>query len=123
MNLNFSKLNNVLRNAILIPSVLAYSAASNALDKMDLTQDASGGKDFSAVAEKQDTNFGLAGTLVCLFFALAGIVIAGIGIFSIYKAGKDGARESAGPGVIALCCGGALTSVSVLVWVIKNSII
>lgn len=123
MNFNLLKLNNVLRNAILIPSIMVYSATSNAIDKMDLTQDVSGGKDFTDLADKQDNNLGVAGTLICMGFALAGIIIAGLGVLSIYKAGKEGSRESATPGFIALICGGLMTSISVLVWIIKNSII
>ncbi|MEA9392219.1 hypothetical protein SJI19_16970 [Acerihabitans sp. TG2] len=123
MKLSIPSLNNFLNKTILSSSIFIYSTASKAIDKMDLTSDASGGKSFSDFADRQDQNIGIGATLVCLIFALFGLLLVGWALNRFHKAGKSEGRESAVPGVIALLCGGALFVVSTIAGLVKNSII
>ena len=123
MKISMNTLKSKVGNTLLYSCVLIYSSISSALDKYDLTSDASGGKDFEAIVEKQDSNLGYGGALLILFFGLCGLGLVGFGIFSLNKAGKTDGRESSKAGFISIILGGALTAVAVITGIIKNSIV
>jgi len=123
MKFNLKSINSKLSTALIFSSALIYSNASLALDKLDLTQDASGGKNIQDVMNTQDDNFGYGAAMAVVIFCFIGLILIGGGIHVIVKAGKDGAREKPMGGIISIIGGGALFSIAVIAGIIRNSIV
>jgi hypothetical protein len=123
--MRFSKdvLDKNFKNIILSASVIIYCKASYAVDSMDLTSDASGGKTFSDVATSASSNFGILGTLFCAFFTLIGLCIVGVCLMKLKRVAESDGRENPVGPIVGLVTGGLLTGVSVLTFLIKNSVI
>lgn len=123
MKFTFKTFNSKLRSAIIFSSAYIYTNACFALDKFDLTQDSSGGKNIQDVFKTQDDNIGYGASLTIIIFGLVGLFFIGGGIIAIVKAGKDGAREKPMGGVISIFGGGLLFSIAVIAGVLHNSIV
>jgi amino acid transporter len=93
-----------------------------ALQQTDSTQDSSGGKTFTQMATDADNTRQLVTTLILGVFALFGIIMAGMSIMSLHRAAKE-EREKPTGAVVGLICGGAMTMVSIIVWVIHNQLV
>lgn len=123
MKITFKNIISKLRAPLIFSSAYIYTNACFALDKLDLTQDASGGKTIQDVFKTQDDNIGYGAALTIVIFGLIGLFLIGGGIHVIVKAGKDGAREKPMGGVISIFGGGLLFSIAVIAGIIRNSIV
>jgi hypothetical protein len=92
-----------------------------ALQQTDATQDSSGGKNFTQMATDADNARQLTTTLILGFFALIGIIMGGMSILALHRAAKE-EREKPVGAVVGLVCGGAMTMVSIIVWVVHNTL-
>jgi hypothetical protein len=108
---------------LLITGGLPLTALA-ALEKTDLTQDTSGGKNVSNVFENVDSSQQEFTTVFIGLLALTGLILFGRGLYSLYKNTKDERNnESAFGPIMAIIVGGALTGASVLVWMVRNQLI
>jgi len=98
------------------------SPASFALANTDLTQDTSGGKTISTVATNIDNTRQIGTTVVLGIFTLVGVLMVAGSLISLHKAAKD-EREKPTSAVVGLAVGSCLTAVSVIMWLVRNSVI
>ena len=104
-----------------LTAVGLYSAVANAqLRKVDLSQDASGGKDLNDTMNKAGTVLDNSTSLLLLGAALVGAIITMVSLYTIYKAGKD-EREKPVSAVIGVFVGGAFLAVPIIMWLVRNS--
>ncbi len=99
---------------VLAPPVFAVQAT-------DATQDSSGGKNFTQVAGNIDQARQIGTTVLLGIFALVGIIMAGMSILALHRASKE-EREKPTGAVVGLICGGAMTMVSMIVWIVHNTL-
>lgn len=92
-----------------------------ALQSTDATQDSSGGKNFNSVATNIDTARQVGTTVILGVFALVGIIMAGMSILALHRASKE-EREKPTGAVVGLIAGGAMTMVSMIVWIVHNTL-
>jgi hypothetical protein len=79
-----------------------------------------GTKDLSALATKAGATAQSFADLAIILFTFVGVLIFGISLFGLYKAGKED-RESPKGAIFGLLVGGALTSVVLLLGMSRNT--
>ena len=97
------------------------STSTFALDKLDLTDDLSGGKTLEDIAENANDSFGWGMTLFLAGCTATGIIICGASLYKLKKAGEEGSREGYGGPIFGLVIGGFMTAVGVLTFAVKGT--
>lgn len=108
-------------NMLIASAALLASQGTLALNKIDLTNDTSGGKNFDNIAANID---GAAQTGAALFIQIVtimGFVVVAISLWTLYKASKD-EREKPTSAIVGLFIGGAMAAVGTIMWIMKNTI-
>ena len=105
---------------LLAVTVLHTGLVQAALPKIDLTQDASGGKTLSDTAENAGNVIDSAVSLGMAIAALIGAILTIVSLYVIYKAGKD-EREKPTSAIIGIFVGGAMLAIPMIMWLSKNS--
>lgn len=107
--------------SLALTAVGLYTTAAHAqLKKVDLSQDAAGGKDLNDTMAKAGTVLDTSTSLLLLGAALVGAIITLVSLYTIYKAGKD-EREKPVSAVIGIFVGGAFLAVPIIMWLTRNS--
>lgn len=104
---------------------LAWITATSkafALNKIDLTQDTSGGKNLGDVAENIDSAGQTGASLLIGLCALGGFVVVAISLYALWKASKD-EREKPMGALVGLFIGGAMAAVGTIMWIMRNTIV
>ncbi|ABO60241.1 hypothetical protein Bcep1808_7364 (plasmid) [Burkholderia vietnamiensis G4] len=105
-------------------TVAMLSTVARADQQFDLNNisgtSGAGSADFTAWANKIKGYLQSGVNLVLLFFAAAGIVLCGTSIKKVYDANKDN-REPPKVAIIGIIVGAALTIVTVIIGIIRNS--
>lgn len=101
-------------------TLLHASLAQAALPKIDLTQDAAGGKTLSNTAENAGGIIDSGVSLGMAIVALIGFVLTGTSLYTIWKASKD-EREKPTSAIIGIFVGGAMLAIPTIMWLSKNS--
>jgi len=108
-------------NLLVCSAALLASQATFAINKIDLTTDTSGGKNFDNIADNID---GAAQTGAALFIqivTIVGFVVVAGSLWQLYKASKD-EREKPTSAIVGLFIGGAMAAVGSIMWIMKNTI-
>lgn len=113
----------VLTKIIFGLSSLSAAKSSFALDRMDLTQDLSGGKTLEDVGENVDKTLGWGLTLFLSFMVFIGIVIVSLSLLKLHKATKDNSHESPASAIFGIVIGGLMTAVGIITFMVKGSMI
>ncbi|WP_232452004.1 hypothetical protein [Burkholderia ubonensis] len=105
-------------------TVAMLSAVARADQQFDLNNisgtSGAGSADITAWVNKVKGYLQSGINLVILFFAASGIVLCGVSIKKVYDANKDN-REPPKVAIIGIITGAALTIVTVIVGIIRNS--
>jgi len=110
-----------MRLTVLMMSIIAAPSAF-AISKTDLTQDASGGKTFSDVAENIDSTAQEGATLLISLVSIGGFVVVAISLYTLWKASKD-EREKPMSAIVGLFIGGTMAAVGTVMWIMRNTIV
>lgn len=103
-------------------SLFVMCPTAFALDNTDLTQDKSGGKTISTMAQNADTTRQTVTTVFLGFLALIGAVIVAVSLLSLRKAAQD-EREKPTGAIVGLVIGGLLVAVPAIMWMVRNSLV
>lgn len=79
-----------------------------------------GSNDLTSLTKKGGETAQSFADFAIIIFALIGLVIFGLSLFAMYKAGKDD-RESPKGAIVGCLIGGALTAVTVLLGMTRNT--
>lgn len=112
---------NARAKALLAAVLLHAGLAQAALPKVDLTQDAAGGKTLSDTAEKAGGILDSAASVGLALAAFIGFIITFMSAYTIYKAGKD-EREKPTSAIIGIFVGGLLLAIPMIMWLTRNSL-
>lgn len=115
----------ILAHASLLAAAgVAWSGRARAINQTDLTQDKSGGKTFTNVADNIDVAAKTGASLMISLVALAGFVVVAISLYALWKASKDDSgREKPVSAIVGLFIGGAMAAVSTVMWIMKNTVV
>lgn len=126
MKHRINKLGEAVRNVgakLSLAAVLIHaSVAQAALPKVDLTQDASGGKNIGDVANNVGGGVDSLNSLALAIAAFAGLIITILSAYTIYKAGKE-EREKPTSAVVGIIVGGLMLAIPTIMWLSRNTII
>jgi len=108
---------------LLAVAVMAFvfTSPAFAVQSTDATQDSSGGKNLTSVATDADNARQIITTVILGGFALVGIIMAGMSVLALHRAAKE-EREKPTGAVVGLICGGLMTMVPILVWIVHNTL-
>ncbi|MBN3729363.1 hypothetical protein [Burkholderia sp. Tr-20390] len=105
-------------------TIAMLSAVARADQQFDLTNisgtSGAGSADITQAVNKYKGYLQSLITLVLLFFAASGVVLCGISIKKVYEANKDN-REPPKVAVIGIVVGAAMTIVTVIIGILRNS--
>lgn len=120
-----STIKKTIQNSISKATVLIFllTCKAHAIQRTDLTQDTSGGRTLTNVAENTDNLVGVFITLALSLFGLVGVIVFGLSLLSLHRASKEDGRERPTGAVVGLFIGGALIGLAVLIFIVRNSII
>jgi|GEM_PF-1378179 len=113
--------NIVMRLTMLMVGVIA-APSTFAISKTDLTEDRSGGKTFSQIADNIDKTAQEGATLLISLVSIGGFAVVAVSLYTLWKASKD-EREKPMSAVVGLFIGGLMAGVGTVVWVMRNTII
>ncbi|WP_323025696.1 DUF6750 family protein [Castellaniella sp.] len=102
-------------------TMLHAGLAQAALPKIDLTQDAAGGKDLNDTAANAGGLVDSGISLSILIAGLIGVILTIVSLYTIWKAGKD-EREKPTSAIIGIVVGGALLAITTIMWLSRNSL-
>jgi len=107
--------------ALLLAAVSTQTWADNQLSLTNISgSTGAGSNDVSALMTKGSTTLQNAVNFILIFFCFIGVVLFGSSIWAIYKANKD-QRESPKIAVIGIFVGAALTCVTLLIGLARNT--
>ena len=118
----FQKISSMYFHVMAMVGVTLMATPAFALNKIDLTQDASGGKSFDDIATNLDDASQTGAALIIQLVAVGGYVVVALSLYGLYKASKD-EREKPLPALVGLFIGGAMAAVGTILWVMKNTVI
>jgi hypothetical protein len=102
--------------------LLAGSNTAHAITTTDLTEDKSGGKTFSDIADNIDKTSKEGASLLIQLVSVGGFVVVALSIYTLWQASKD-EREKPLPAIIGLFVGGLMAAVGTVMWIMKNTVI
>ncbi|CND60620.1 hypothetical protein ACQIBV_003758 [Yersinia enterocolitica] len=114
--------NKINKLHILLYSIPFLTTNAFAIDKTDLTQDMSGGKDIGQVFTNMDNIGKQFVTLLLGLCVIVGACLVGISLTTLYKAAKD-EREKPMSAIVGLIVGGLFTAIPVILWISSNSLL
>lgn len=114
--------NNMLARVTMFMLSLSIAPSALALSKTDLTQDKSGGKTFSDIAENIDNTAQVGASLMISLVSIGGFVVVAISLYSLWKASKD-EREKPMSAVVGLFIGGLMAGVGSVMWIMRNTVL
>ena len=116
------KINSLYLQVMAMVGVALVATPASALQKIDLTQDASQGKNLQDIASNIDDASQTGAALIIQLVAVGGYVVVALSLYGLYKASKD-EREKPLPALVGLFIGGAMAAVGTILWIMKNTVI
>ncbi|ANN80818.1 DUF6750 family protein [Bordetella flabilis] len=107
---------------LLIAVSFHATVAQAALTRVDLTQDASGGKTLTNVAENGGNILDSVNSLMLAIAAFIGLIITIMSAYTIWKAAKD-EREKPTSAIVGIFIGGLMLAVPTIMWISRNSLL
>ncbi|ARR15297.1 MULTISPECIES: hypothetical protein [Xanthomonas] len=111
-----------LHMAMMAVAAFLAAPAAFAIDRTDLTQDTSGGKNLENIAENVDKASQTGATLFINLVTIGGFVVVAICLYTLWKSSKD-EREKPMSAIVGLFIGGAMAGVGSIMWIMRNTII
>lgn len=109
----------VLLNSMMAGQAMAQTTGDFKLNNVQGTSGA-GTKDLTALSTKAGTTMQSFADTAIIIFTFGGLIIFGLSLFGLYKAGKE-ERESPKGAIFGLIIGGALTAVTLLLGMSRNT--
>jgi len=111
------------RAKLLLAAISLHAvAAQAALPRVDLTQNAAGGKTLTTVAENTGRILESGVSLGMAIAAFIGLIVTVMSIYTIWKAAKD-EREKPISAIIGIFVGGLMLAIPTIMWISRNSLI
>jgi lysylphosphatidylglycerol synthetase-like protein (DUF2156 family) len=110
-------------SGLLALAAFALATPAFALNKVDLTQDLSGGKKFSDVASNLDDAAQIGASLIISVVAVVGYVVVALSLYSLWRASKEDREHKPLAAIIGLFIGGAMAAVGTIMWIMRNTVI
>lgn len=122
MKIFFDKLKKAAAKASVLSTTALISMQTMALDKIDLTQDTSGGKTFNDIAENIDDAAQTGASLIIQLVTIGGYIVVALSLYGLYKASKDDRDSKPLPAILGLFIGGAMAGVGTIMWMFKTTV-
>jgi hypothetical protein len=100
---------------------LMSGAAHAAVTPLDMTQDQSGGKTLTDVANSANDVGMTAGALALNIMGVVGFIIVAFCFYLLWKSSKQDARENPVPAIVGLIIGGLMTAAGAIAWIVRMS--
>lgn len=122
MNKIFFNLKNAAAKASVLGTTALISLQTYALNKIDLTQDTSGGKTVNDIATNIDDAAQTGAALIIQLVTIGGYIVVALSLYGLYKASKEDRDSKPLPAILGLFIGGAMAGVGTIMWMMKTTV-